>query len=293
MHRNCLRLIFSLSVAVTGLSLSSCGFFGGSNQTVTRTTPYYPPQQQYAPAPQRPVNPQMNIPPSRPGSLRASYRAINTQQRVCALTFDDGPHASNTPRLLRILRERNVKATFYVVGKNVKTYPSIIRQIVADGHELGNHTFNHPSLTSLSDAQVRNELRTTATAITNVLPGYRIATLRPPYGATNDRVKQLAFGEFRYPSIMWSIDPQDWKRPGVSVVTSRIVNGIHPGAIILAHDIHAPTIDAMPSTIDQLLAKGYRFVTVSQLLSMDRPAPVATAPATIPAGTLAAAPRID
>ena len=100
--------------------------------------------------------------------------------------------------------------------------------------------------------------------------GYRPHLIRPPYGAINSRIKEFMFSEFGYSTIMWSVDPQDWRRPGVSVVTSRLVNGAHPGAILLAHDIHPPTIQAMPATLDQLLAKGYQFVTVSQLMNIEK-----------------------
>jgi peptidoglycan/xylan/chitin deacetylase (PgdA/CDA1 family) len=99
---------------------------------------------------------------------------------------------------------------------------------------------------------------------------YRPQLIRPPYGAINTRIKQLMFSEFGYSTIMWSVDPQDWRRPGVSVVTSRLVSGARPGAIMLAHDIHPPTIQAVPAMFDQLLAKGYQFVTVSQLMNMEK-----------------------
>jgi peptidoglycan/xylan/chitin deacetylase (PgdA/CDA1 family) len=135
----------------------------------------------------------------------------------------------------------------------------------------------------MSDDQIRSELKMSADAVF-AASGYRPQTIRPPYGAVNARVKQLIFSEFGYPTIMWSVDPQDWRRPGVSVVTSRIVNAAHPGAILLAHDIHAPTIEAMPGTFDQLLAKGYRFVTVSQLMNIEKanlPLGVLIGPATV------------
>ncbi len=99
---------------------------------------------------------------------------------------------------------------------------------------------------------------------------YRPHLIRPPYGAINTRIKQLMFSEFGYSTIMWSVDPQDWRRPGVSVVTNRLVSGARPGAIMLAHDIHPPTIEAMPAVFDQLIAQGYQFVTVSQLMNLEK-----------------------
>ena len=215
------------------------------------------------------LNEPSSMPQVPPAGARLSYSSVQTAQKVVAMTFDDGPHPTHTPRLLKILRDRNIKATFYLVGKNAKAYPAIVRQMIAEGHEIGNHTWTHGSLTSMSDDQIRRELKMSADAV-YAAAGYRPQTIRPPYGAVNARVKQLIYSEFGYPTIMWSVDPQDWRRPGVSVVTSRIVNGAHPGAILLAHDIHAPTIEAMPSTFDQLLAKGYRFVTVSQLMNIEK-----------------------
>ncbi|MCB1225268.1 MAG: polysaccharide deacetylase family protein [Verrucomicrobiales bacterium] len=220
-----------------------------------------------------PMEPRLNqpstLPKMPPAGARLSYSSVSTQQPVVAMTFDDGPHPTNTPRLLKILRDRNIKATFFVVGKNAQAYPQIIRQILAEGHEIGNHTWTHGSLTGMSDDQIRSELRRSSDAVF-AASGYRPHTIRPPYGAINTRVKQLMYGEFGYPTILWSVDPEDWRRPGVSVVTSRLVNGARPGAILLAHDIHPPTIDAMPGTFDQLLARGYRFVTVSQLMNIEK-----------------------
>jgi peptidoglycan/xylan/chitin deacetylase (PgdA/CDA1 family) len=227
-----------------------------------------------APAPRpnpmaRRLNEPSNLPSVPPAGARLSYSSIQTDQLVTAMTFDDGPHPTNTPRLLKILRDRNIKGTFFLVGKNAKAYPALVRQIIAEGHEIGNHTWTHGSLTGMSDDQIRKELKMSADAVFEAA-GYRPQTLRPPYGAVNTRVKDLIFSEFGYPTIMWSVDPQDWRRPGVSVVTSRLVNGVRPGSILLVHDIHAPTIEAMPGTLDQILAKGYRFVTVSQLMNIEK-----------------------
>ncbi len=231
----------------------------------------------------RRLNEPSSLPSVPPAGARLTYNSIKTDQKVVAMTFDDGPHPSNTPRLLKILRDRNIKATFYLVGKNAKAYPSIVRQIISEGHEIGNHTWTHGSLTSMSDEQIRRELKMSSDAVFEAT-GHRPQTIRPPYGAINQRVKELMFREFGYPTIMWSVDPQDWRKPGVSVVTSRIVNAAHPGAILLAHDIHAPTIDAMPATFDQLLAKGYRFVTVSQLMNIEK--------ASVPLGVLMTPARV-
>jgi peptidoglycan/xylan/chitin deacetylase (PgdA/CDA1 family) len=236
-----------------------------------------------------------NIPKVPPPGARVSYNSVSVNGPYIAMTFDDGPHATNTPRLLDMLAQRNIKATFFVVGTNVREYPQITRRILAEGHELANHTWSHQALSGLSVDGVRQQLAKTDAAVREAT-GYQMRLMRPPYGATNLRVKQQCFEEFGYPTILWSVDPLDWKRPGSGVVAQRIISATHPGAIILAHDIHGATIDAMPQTLDALLAKGYKFVTVSQLLNLaaSNPGPAAAAaPAhvtTADAGSAAPAP---
>jgi len=215
------------------------------------------------------LNNPSTMPVVPPAGAKISYSQVNITQQVVAMTFDDGPHPSLTPKLLDILKQRNIKCTFFVIGRSAKTYPQIIRRMIAEGHEVANHTWTHASLTSRSDAQIRSELQQSEDALF-AAANYRPHLIRPPYGAINTRIKNFMFSEFGYSTIMWSVDPQDWRRPGVSVVTSRLVNGAHPGAIMLAHDIHPPTIEAMPAVFDQLLAKGYQFVTVSQLMNMEK-----------------------
>lgn len=232
------------------------------------------------------TNRESSLPKVPPANVGVSYSQVKIDRPVLAMTFDDGPHPSLTPKLLDILKERNVKATFFLVGRNIRAYPEIVRRMVAEGHEIGNHTWTHASLTSRSDAQIRDELKKSDDALMEVA-GYKTHLIRPPYGAINSRIKGLMFSEFGLTTIMWSVDPQDWRRPGVSVVTSRLVNGAHNGAIMLAHDIHPPTIQAVPGMLDQLIAKGYQFVTVSQLINMEKggagPVSMVTRPV-LPAG---------
>jgi len=199
---------------------------------------------------------------------RDTYNSVSTTLPFVALTYDDGPHPSHTPRLLDILKARNVKATFYVIETNAKRHPDIIRRMIAEGHEVGNHTVTHGNLARMSADQVRRELRVTHETITSTT-GIPPLTMRPPYGALTTAQRSWIRQEFGYPTIMWSVDPEDWKKPGVSVVTNRLVSGAKPGGILLLHDIHAPTIEASPGTVDQLLNKGFQFVTVSQLIAMD------------------------
>jgi peptidoglycan/xylan/chitin deacetylase (PgdA/CDA1 family) len=230
------------------------------------------------PRPRGPVprNPDMNL-PAGGASSGVTFSRVAVSQPYIAITFDDGPHPKNTPRLLDMLRERNIKATYYVIGRNVDLYPNVLRRTVSEGHEIGNHTYTHPILSKLSDSAVRDELTKCRDAVARAA-GVQPRTMRPPYGALLQRQREWVRAELNYPTIMWSVDPLDWKRPGAGVITSRILSGTTPGAIVLAHDLHAGTVDAMPATLDGLLSKGYKFVTVSQLLAMGAqagPGPVA------------------
>ncbi|MCF7667321.1 MAG: polysaccharide deacetylase family protein [Akkermansiaceae bacterium] len=226
-----------------------------------------------------PRNPNLALDSNFNRSAGITFTRVPVNGKFIALTFDDGPHPTNTPRLLNILRERNVKATFYVIGRSVNLYPQILRQTVAEGHEIGNHTQTHRLLSKLSDSEVLNELRRCRDSIAQA-SGATVRTMRPPYGGLLPRQREIVHAKFGYPTILWSVDPLDWKRPGVSVVSSRLIQGASDGGILLAHDIHAPTIDAMPATIDSLLRRGYQFVTVSQLIAMKSEASAANATAT-------------
>ena len=187
------------------------------------------------------------------------------------MTFDDGPHPKLTPRLLDILKERNIKATFFVIGKLVAEYPDIAKRIVDEGHEIANHSWNHPQLTKLSLSAFDAEISQTTDAIVKAT-GVRPVTMRPPHGYINPALTKRLNEEYGLSVILWSVDPSDWKILKSDHVSGHIIKNTAPGAIILAHDIHPSTIDAMPATFDALQSKGYKFATVSELIAMDRPA---------------------
>lgn len=265
---------------------------------LVETRPAMPPDggMRPRPTPRGLRNPDYNaIPKVPPPGARLTYTAARINAPYIAITFDDGPQPQNTPRLLQMLRERNIKATFFVVGELAREHPNIIRAILADGHEIGNHTMKHPlNLTRLSDDKINEEVGGLANTLQQIA-GYRPRLFRPPGGNTNQHIKEMLYHQYGYLTILWSVDPNDWKRPGVSVVTRRLVSGAQNGAILLCHDLHKPTVDAMPETLDQLLAKGYHFVTVSQLLNMEAgggladnaaptPPPAAQAPVQPPLG---------
>lgn len=188
------------------------------------------------------------------------------------MTFDDGPSDKLTPELLDILARHHIHATFFVIGQNVVQHPEILQRAVREGHEIGNHSWTHPAFAKMRDDAVRAELQKTDDAIRAAI-GTRPVLMRPPYGSITARQKRWINSEFGYRTILWDVDPLDWKRPGPAVVTRRIVRATRPGSIILSHDIHPGTIKAMPETFDQLQAKGFRFVTVSELIAMGKPMP--------------------
>jgi peptidoglycan/xylan/chitin deacetylase (PgdA/CDA1 family) len=214
-------------------------------------------------------------PSPSPKPRKHSYNSCEVDGPYVAMTFDDGPHPVLTPRLLDMLRERGIRATFYVIGKNVAAYPEIVQRMAAEGHEVGNHSYNHPAFTKLSPATLAAEIQSTNEAIAAAIP-QKPTTVRPPYGATNAAINKRLAEEFGLTVAMWSVDPQDWKYRNAARVSSHIIQNTAPGAIILAHDIHPSTIDAMPATLDALLAKGFKFTTVAELIAMDTPK---TAPA--------------
>jgi peptidoglycan/xylan/chitin deacetylase (PgdA/CDA1 family) len=196
-------------------------------------------------------------------------------------------------RLLDLLAEHHIHATFFVVGENAAAYPEILQRAIREGHEIGNHTWSHPNLAKMSDENVRSQIKRTEDAITSAI-GSRPTLFRPPYGSVTGHQKHFIHDDLGYEIILWEVDPLDWKNPGPNVVSSRILKETHPGAIVLAHDIHAQTIQAMPATISELEAKGFKFVTVSELLKLQTPIPSPTpkpvAPAATPSPTVAASP---
>ncbi|MFF5187427.1 polysaccharide deacetylase family protein [Streptomyces sp. NPDC000345] len=184
--------------------------------------------------------------------------------KCVALTFDDGPVA-DTVRLLRILKDHNVQVTFYLVGKNVQSHPSTVRSAALAGHQVGNHSWDHAKLTGLSAAKVRSQLSRTDAAI-KLATGKKPTTFRAPYGAHNATVRTAA----ARPLVHWSVDTLDWKYRDTARIIRTVKAETRPGDIVLLHDIHKTTVDAVPGIIQGLKARGFHFVTVDQLFAPDR-----------------------
>ncbi len=216
-----------------------------------------------------PVRPKATPTPTEPP---IAFNSVHVDGPYIALTFDDGPNATLTPKLLDLLAARHLKATFFVVGQNAADHPEVLKRAVREGHEIGNHSWSHPNLGKMSDDGVRRELQKTEDAIVAAI-GKKPTLMRPPYGSITARQKKWIHEEFGYRIILWDVDPLDWKRPGPSVVTARILKETRAGSIVLSHDIHPPTIEAMPATFDQLMKKGFKSVTVTELLAMATPVP--------------------
>jgi peptidoglycan/xylan/chitin deacetylase (PgdA/CDA1 family) len=208
-----------------------------------------------------------------PATARESaitFNSVHVNGPYIAMTFDDGPSAVLTPKLLDLLAAHQIKATFFVIGENVAEHPEIVARAAREGHEIANHSWSHPNFGKMSRESVRSQVQRTDDAIKSAT-GKRPTLLRPPYGSITEKEKRWIHDEFGYDIILWDVDPLDWKRPGPTVVRSRILKETRPGSIVLSHDIHPGTIEAMPSTLDQLEAKGFKFVTVSELIDMATP----------------------
>lgn len=183
--------------------------------------------------------------------------------KCVALTFDDGP-GPKTPKLLDTLKAADAKGTFFVVGPNASARPETLRRTLAEGHEIGNHTWNHRMLTSLSATQVQKEVDSVNDKVVEI-SGLSPTLMRPPYGATNSSVQRLS----TTPVVLWDVDTLDWKLRDSKKVAANVLRDTKPGSIVLMHDIHGTTINAVPQILRGLKAKGYHFVTVSQLLASE------------------------
>lgn len=245
----------------TGLALTGCG-------TVTTTTVEMRPRVVRTPDPIDPLalaKKLIAIQPDWP-----TTRKIDCKRAKCvALTFDDGP-GKYTGKLLDMLSKHRVRATFFLVGEMVEENGRhTLPRMVADGHELGNHTWSHAQLTALSTDGVRRELQRTQDLVER-LTGVRMRVMRPPYGSTDGRVAAETRHE-KLAQILWNVDTLDWRDRVRSIVAKRACDA-KPGSIVLMHDIHSSTVDAVPHILDTLLDKGYTFVTISELYG-STPAP--------------------
>lgn len=207
----------------------------------------------------------------KPASIVYSFPApTDPGQKNVALTFDDGPHAILTPLLLDRLNGTNAKVTFFVMGVKVVMHPDIVRRAIMEGHEVANHVWDHPVLTKIPWQDVKDQIMRTSEAVFNI-SGYTPKSMRPPYGNTNRGLNNRIYSETKLPVIMWSLDTLDWTRPKPVDIIKKIIQKVKPGTIILCHDIHPGTIEAIPEIVQQLQEKGYSFKTVSDMIALHFP----------------------
>jgi peptidoglycan/xylan/chitin deacetylase (PgdA/CDA1 family) len=202
-----------------------------------------------------------------PAGRSLRLRGPRTSRQI-ALTFDDGP-GPQTPAVLRILRREHVHATFFELGVQVRLYPALVRQTLAEGHALGNHTWDHKAMTSLSPADADAELTRTSAAIRSA-SGSAPCLFRPPSGAIDAAVAAIARKRDLL-SIVWDVDPKDWTLPGSDAIVRNVLANAHAGSIVLLHDAGGPrnqTLAALPQIIAGLRARHLTFVTVPQLLGL-------------------------
>lgn len=192
--------------------------------------------------------------------------------KCIALTFDDGPWPGTTPLLLDTLEREKVPATMFLVGKQAQAHPDLVQREQALGLEIANHSMTHPTLSKLSADDQRAELSQTQDILTQ-LTGTPPTLMRPPYAARNKTTDQIS-GELGLAVVVWDSSPVDWENKDAATITRLTVSGAQPGAIVLMHDTHTWTVDAVPEIITQLRGQGYTFVTVSQLLGQATPGEV-------------------
>ena len=197
---------------------------------------------------------EITVPP-RSGSI------VNPQEKMLALTFDDGPDG-NTHALLDTLDKYEASATFFVLGQKVTGGAGVLQRMVREGHEIGNHSWNHPDLRTLPPQQVHLQIADTQSAIKSAT-GIAPSQMRPPYGAINAEVQQEIDAQ-GLRTAMWSVDTNDWRDRDPNVLYQRIVESAGDGKIILLHDIHGASVQAAIRAIPELKAQGYQLVTLSQ-----------------------------
>lgn len=205
-------------------------------------------------------------------------RSVHIQRPEIALTFDDGPDPANTPKLLAALREHHVHATFFVLGSQVRRYPGLTEEISREGNELADHGMSHRSLVAMRPTKIAYELQATADLIRE-LSGQPPAFMRPPYGSLNQVVVQKAH-DLHMTVVLWTIDTRDWMGLSPGSIVNTVLSQLRPGSIVLMHDGGGPrskTVQAVAALLDDLSARGYRAVTMENLLHDAQSSPIRSA----------------
>jgi len=200
---------------------------------------------------------------AQPVEIPFIKRGPAVENRI-ALTFDDGPTPGVTDRILDELKRRDLKATFFMIGRNVAAAPDLARRVLAEGHDIGNHTYTHPKLTTLPDAEVEREIQQTQDVFDEVLH-YRSTWFRPPFGELRQNQAHLLASR-NLGIVLGNVDPSDWSQPGEAKISGTILSDTKAGSIIICHDLYAQTAACIGGVLDGLLERGYSPVTLSRLL---------------------------
>ena len=187
--------------------------------------------------------------------------SVAREEKKIALTFDDGPSHSCTGRLLDGLLERDVKATFFLIGENAKENPKLVKRIYDEGHLIGNHTYTHVEITKISDEEAKIELEKTDHVISSIT-GEHVQYMRPPFGAWQKELEN----ELNVLPVLWTVDPLDWTTEFVDEIVNKVVTETEENDIILLHDCYDSSVDAAFQIIDILKKEGFEFVTVDELM---------------------------
>ncbi|MFQ8704868.1 MAG: polysaccharide deacetylase family protein [Thomasclavelia sp.] len=206
-----------------------------------------------------------NIPSYAPLDVAkpAAQPKIDPNKKMVAITLDDGPHKTNTQRTIELFEKYNGRATFLMLGKNVKLYPDVVKTVYEHGFEIGSHSWDHPDLRKLDINGVNKQIIDTQNEIFRIT-GFEPKIIRPPYGATNS-VSKEAIANNGMKIALWNLDTEDWKLKDANKIKDAIVNNAFNGAVILIHDIHTFTIDGLEMALEELDKRGYQFVTLDTL----------------------------
>lgn len=200
----------------------------------------------------------------QPQAQEVQQPKIDPKKPVIALTFDDGPRNDSTDKILDALDTVEGRATFFVNGKRAEKYPELIKAIVEQGSQVGNHTYSHIQITKLGIDEIKREINLTSNAVYSAAGVYPMIG-RPPYGSVNDNVRNAT----SIPWFNWSIDTEDWKHKNPDYVYNYVVNNARDGAVILLHDLHPTTAEAMQLAIPKLSEMGYQLVTIDELAQIN------------------------
>jgi len=190
--------------------------------------------------------------------------SVDTQEKALSISFDAAWGRANTEEILNILDRYGAKTTFFLVGFWAEKHPDLVAEIVARGHEIGNHSATHPHMNSLSEGQIKEELRRCSDLVASIT-GTPTTLFRPPYGEYNDLVIRVARAE-GYEAVQWNVDSLDWKNLGAEDMVRRCTKDVHPGDVVLFHNDSKDILEALPRILAYYTEAGYKIIPVSQLL---------------------------